>query len=227
MKAVVVFEKIVAWLAVLFTAVVLAVMFTPVANFMARPLIIKPVLKRADIIAVLGGGAYKNGALGKTSTERLVAGLMLYKQGFSGKIIYSGSAITSDSKKIFRAITKSDESARGVAVEAGLMKNISDGLGIGISDTVVDNSSTNTYQNLSHVKDHMEKAGFKTCLIVTSSTHILRAMLIAKKLGMECYPAPVDDYTEFRLAAADRLGLFYEALWEYAGLVFYKVYGYI
>lgn len=227
MKAVKVSKKITAWFAFVFTAVMLAVMFTPAANFIARPLLIKPVHKRADIIAVLGGGAYKNGALGKTSTERLVAGLMLYKQGFSGKIIYSGSAISSDSIKIFRAVTKSDESSADVAVEAGLMKNISDALDIGISDTVIDNSATNTYQNLSHVKDHMEKSGFKTCLIVTSSTHILRAALVAKKLGMECYPAPVDDYTEFRLAAADRLGLFYEVTWEYAGLVFYKVYGYI
>jgi uncharacterized SAM-binding protein YcdF (DUF218 family) len=107
------------------------------------------------------------------------------------------------------------------------MKEISTGLGIPESDTVADVYSTNTYENMVDVKEYMEKNGLSSCLLVSSPVHMLRAMSVAKKLGMSCSPAPVDDYTPYRTMGVDRLSLARETAHEYAGLLYYRVMGYL
>ena len=184
-------------------------------------------LVKSDVIIVLGGGAYENGVLGAPSNERLLRGLLLYKSGYAPIVIFTGGAITSASTKILHTLSASDDRSAIDAPEAAVMYDTAVALGIPESVMTVDGRSTNTRENLKDVKELMQKNGHKTCLIVTSSTHITRAMLIAKKLGMDCAPAPVKDTTPLRRSAMDRLTLFHSVLWEYAGLALYKVYGYI
>lgn len=213
--------------AVIFTAAALCVIYTPVANLMARPLIVPERLIKSDVIVVLGGGAYENGVLGGASNERLLRGILLYKKGYAPAVIFSGGSITSTSTKIMHTLVASDDRGAIDAPEAAVMADTAAALGIPQGAIIVDARSTNTRENLKDVKDYMAEKGLKTCLLVTSSTHIMRAMLIAKKLGMDCAPAPAADYTPFRRSAIDRLSLFHAVIWEYAGLALYKVYGYI
>lgn len=205
----------------------LCIIYTPVANIMARPLILPERLVKSDVIIVLGGGAYENGVLGAPSNERLLRGLLLYKRGNAPAIIFSGGAITSASIKIMHTLTASDDRSSIDAPEAAVMYDTAVALGIPPETMAVDARSTNTYENLKDVKNLMAKNGQKTCLLVTSSTHIIRSMLIAEKLGMDCAPAPVKDTTQLRRSITDRLSLFHSVLWEYTGLALYKVYGYI
>ena len=53
----------------------IVIMFTPLANYMARPLIVDMELRSVDLVAVLGGGAYRNGILSGASNERLITRL--------------------------------------------------------------------------------------------------------------------------------------------------------
>ncbi|MBI5599243.1 MAG: YdcF family protein [Deltaproteobacteria bacterium] len=210
-----------------FTASVLFLMSTPFANFAARGLVVEPEVKKADIIVILGGGAYKNGVLSGASNERLIHGLLLYRQGLAPEIFLSGGSISAVSKKLFHTLSKSEDAAAIDAPEASVMRDISIGLAVPPEHIRVDERSTNTYTNLRAAGSFMRERGFKKCLLVTSPTHMSRAIAVAEKLGVDCSPAPVEDYTRFRTGAFDRLSLAGEVFWEYAALALYKAYGYI
>lgn len=219
--------RLIKWFSIAFTAVTLIIMFTPVANRLAEPLVVRGVEpKKADIIVVLGGGAYRNGVLGNASRERVIKGMLLYREGYAPRIIFSGGTLLEPSKKIIHILMGTDEEASGV-IEAKLMKEMATGLGIPEKDCAVDTGSLNTYENIRNVKSYMADNGLKTCLLVTSPTHMKRASLIARRLGLRFYPAPVTDSSAYRTGATDRLQLFRDVAWEYAGLLLYKVYGYI
>lgn len=217
----------VKWFCFAFTVSFLAVMYSPAANMLAAPLIMPQSLVKSDLIIVLGGGAYANGTLGGGSNERLIHGMLLYKDGYAPRIIFSGGTITDPARKILRSISGEDGVTAVSVVEAAIMKDVSARLGIPQGSVAADARSVSTYENLRNAKAYMDEKKLKTCLVVTSPTHMLRASLIAKKLDMNFYPAPVADYTGYRTSAFDRLGLFREVMWEYAGLVLYKIKGYI
>lgn len=212
---------------VIFTLFAFVFMFTPLASVLARPLIMEPDVKKSDLIIVMGGGAYPNGVLGEASGERFLAGILLYKEGQAKRIFFAGGSITDTSEKIIRAIFKSGESGAIDVVESALMLDIAKKLGIPEAALHADVSSTNTYANLLAAKAYMEKNNLKTCLIVTSPTHMYRSRRVSEKLGLDCGSAPVKDYTGYANSAMDRLELSWRVFWEYAALALYKAYGYI
>ena len=220
-------KNIIIWLSIGFTAAMLSVMFTPLANMMARPLVVDETpLQKTDVIAVLGGGAYPNGVLGGASNERLLRGLILYRQGYGKTVIFTGGSVNSMRDKLGHTVLGSRADMVTIG-ESVLMRQAALGLGMSEADTVFDDRSLNTYENLVFVRAYMEEKGLESVTIVTSPTHMRRAELIAKKLGLKFQSAPVADYTEYRRGAIDRLSLFREVLWEYLALVLYSIYGYI
>ena len=107
------------------------------------------------------------------------------------------------------------------------MRELSIGLGIDERDIYVDTESFNTYENLRAVEKFMEDGAMRSCLVVTSATHMYRAHKVYERLGMECLPAPLGDHTRYVESSLGRLSLLWEVLWEYAALVLYKSFGYI
>ncbi len=209
-----------------FTATAVFFIYTPAANWMARPLVVEPELRKTDLVVVLGGGAYRDGTLSKDSNERLIHGLLLYRGGYAPRVIFSGGTISNPRDKLMHSVTGATSGLMD-SVEAAIMEKTAKGLGIPEADMAVDAYSTNTYENLVDVKEYMEKNGLKSCLLVTSPAHMLRASLVARKLGLECSPAPVGDYTRLRRSGIDRIALAREAAHEYAGILFYRIKGYL
>lgn len=220
--------RLIKWFSILFTASALIIMFTPVSNLVASRLVVPEELKRSDLIVVLGGGAYRNGLLGHASEERLIRGLLLYRDGYAPKVLFSGGTLLKPSAKIFHTVFGSNAAEDGSKViESKLMVGIAVKLGLPEKAFAADTLSNNTYENLKETKKFMEANGLKSCLIVTSPTHMTRAAFVAKKLGLDFHPAPVRDYTGYRTTAAERVSLFREAAWEYLALLLYGAYGYI
>ncbi|MBI5970081.1 MAG: YdcF family protein [Deltaproteobacteria bacterium] len=215
------------WFCFAFTVAFLVIMYSPAANMLAAPLIMPQSLIKTDLIIVLGGGAYANGTLGGASNERLIHGLLLYKDGWAPRIMFSGGTIIDPARKILRSVSGEEGITAVSVVEASIMKDISARLGIPQRLVAADARSASTYENLRNAKAYMDEKKLKTCLVVTGPTHMLRASLTAKKLGMGFYPAPVANYTGHRTSAFERVGLLGEVMWEYAGLVLYKIKGYI
>lgn len=216
------------WFSIAFTACFLIIMYTPAANYAAKTLINRhPEPGTADIIAVLGGGAYKNGVLGAASSERLIKGLILFKSGNAPRIIFSGGTIVEPSKKFIHTVFKRDRAGAIGIQESEIMRDTALIFGVPDEAAEADPASTNTYENLKNIKSYMDARGLRKCILVTSPTHMLRALLVSEALQMDCDAAPVDDYTALRQGSLDRLALLREVAWEYAALVLYRVYGYI
>jgi len=209
-----------------FAATGIFFIYTPAANWMARPLVMEPELKEAGLVVVLGGGAYENGSLSTASMERLIRGLLLYRNGYAKRVIFSGGTINDPKDKLIHTVTGMSGELMDV-VESAIMADISVGLGIDEAAMAVDASSTNTYENLLYAREYMEKNALSDCLLVTSPAHMYRAWRVAKKLGLDCAPAPVADNTPLRKTGLDRLALAREAAHEYAGLAYYWYKGYI
>jgi uncharacterized SAM-binding protein YcdF (DUF218 family) len=153
--------------------------------------------------------------------------MILYREGYAPEMIFSGGSILKLSKKVLHTLSKSEDTSTMDVVEAAIMKEVSLKLGIPKQDVALDAASTHTYGNIRGLMDYMAERGLKTCLIVTSPTHMYRSYSVTQKLGLDCYPAPVRDYTRYINSVVGRLGLFRAVLWEYAGIFLYKFYGYI
>ena len=207
----------------------LILMFTPISNYMASMLTVPMIIKKVDLTVVLGGGAYRNSVLSGSSSERLLHGLRLHRQGLSAKIVFVGGTILDSGDKLKE--TLSEETYKAGAgldvVEASLMKAVAEDIGVRRADILLDIESANTYENIRAVKALMDSNDFDTCMIVTSPTHMLRAIRVARKFALDCTPAPVGDYTSFVDDPVGRLSLMRAVLREYAALFIYKAFGYI
>ena len=207
--------------------------FTPIVNWMASALVVMPVVKKSDVIAVLGGGVYRNGVLTSSTSERLIHSVLLFKRGFGDKIFFTGATIKDLDQKIISAKdggSQSDDPSNATVRRYNEGQNMFSTvytMGIPAESIAYDNKATHTYANMTELKSYMDIQELSTCMIVTSPTHMYRAMLSSKKAGLNCTPAPVGDYTGEITSFLGRINLFHQVMWEYAGLVFYKIYGYI
>jgi len=210
------------------TAAVLVIVYTPVSNKMASLLVVSGQAERADLIAVLGSGVYRNGALSASATERVVRGVTLYRATGAGRLFFTGGVRIPMSSKLAHALVEAKiKQEGGQYTEAMAMMALATRLGVDEAKIGIDNSSQSTRENILAIKKYMNDNALKTCAVVTSTTHSYRAMLAARKAGLDCASAAVVDYTMYRNGGVDRLNLFYEVSWEYAGLALYWVKGYI
>ncbi len=223
------FFNLIAKTCILFTVFMLIIMFTPLSNYMASMLTVPMIIKKVELTAVLGGGAYRNSVLSASSSERLLHGLRLHKQGLSEKIVFVGGTILDSGDKLKGTLTEAEhkDGAGLDVVEASLMKSVAEDIGVNSSDILLDIESANTYENMRAVKAIMEERDYDTCMIVTSPMHMLRAIRVSRKLAIDCTPAPVGDYTSFVDDPVGRLVLMRSVLKEFAALFIYKAFGYI
>ncbi len=221
------FKKAAVGFSVLFTAALFFVILTPVANYMARPLIVEPEIKKTGLIAVLGGGAYDVGVLSPQSSERLIHGLTLLREGYAPRIIFVGGSIKGTARKLAHTLSRSNDASAIGVVEATIMETTSRGLGFEPEVLDSETRSTHTYGNVLAIKSFMEAESVDSCLVVTSPTHMRRAMAVTERLGLDCTAAPVADYTRQVRSYLGRITLMRKVLWEYAAFVLYRWYGYI
>jgi uncharacterized SAM-binding protein YcdF (DUF218 family) len=141
-----------------------------------------------DAIVVLGGGASGKGSLrpvdelGDLSARRTNCGVDLYLQGFAPKLVFSGG----------------DGSVFGKGPkEAVEMKRWAMRLGVPEAAITIEDQSRNTFENAVHTQRILGNA---TVLLVSSADHMLRAMALFKKVGMNPTSAPcgyhVKDYPD-------------------------------
>lgn len=219
-------KKSVKWFSFAFTAVFLAVMLTPLANWLASPLLEPegPATK-TGIIAVLGGGAYSNGVLGGASNERLIKGVLLYREGIAPKIIFTGGSVLALKTKLGHTVLGSKDAAQGRFTESGLMRDLATGMGVPPSDCLVEDKSLSTFENLRNLKAYMDREGMRTATLVSSPLHMKRAALTAKKLGIEFTLSPAFDATAHKTTPIARIHLMRDVLWEYSALCLYWLRG--
>ena len=129
-------------------------------------------------IVIFGGGqlvhvnAPVNYLLNKTTTQRLLEGLRLYRQLAESKLILSGGG-------------EADETES----EAAHMATLATWFAIPSRDLVLESTSINTADEAVAIKQWVHQAPF---YLVTSAIHMPRAMALCQKQGLNPVPAPSD-----------------------------------
>jgi len=172
-----------------------------------------------ESIVVLGGGTHRQSpdqagrsALTPESLARLVHGFALHRRT-GARLIVSGGVVWNESGA---------EPEADVARRALLM------MGVPENAVLREAESRTTWENARRVSAML--APGKVIALVTSASHMPRAMLAFRRAGIACLPAPTDyRATRGRRIAADFIPSFdvlsesFRALREYAGLALYAV----
>lgn len=188
--------------------------FTDVPNSLFKSISIQSTPKNADVIIVLGAGVTINGWPDRFSSERAVKGIILYKQKFAPKIIFSGGW-----------------DHDGYIAAAKAMAKMAKDLGVNESDIFIEDKSHNTYENLLFSSQLMKKHNMQSAIVVTSESHLKRAYLIAKTLKLKVYPAGAEEelirpQLSYR-SKIHNFNILYQVLYEKLGIWKYRSNGWI
>ena len=145
--------------------------------------------ERADAIVILGGGTITrsdprrivevNGA-----GDRVIYAVQLYRDGAAQKILTGGSYISWLSTEV-----RTEDSVSSPASE---MAELLVMFGIPEEDILVQDRSLNTAEEAEEDAKILKSLGLDKIILVSSATHMRRAVPLFEKQGLEVIPAPTD-----------------------------------
>ena len=191
-------------------------------QYLPVPVIESPA---ADAIIILGGAVgsadYPRIDVDLTGrSDRVMHAARLYRAEKAPIIIVTGGTIKWMSAKKPEAIT---------------ILRLLEELGVPPKSILVEVESLNTFQNASNTKRLLTKHGLKNILLVTSASHMPRALATFRTMGIKAIPSPTDyrvvdreKFTVFDLLPdAEALAGTTQAIKEYLGLMVYRWRGWI
>ena len=129
-------------------------------GFAARP-------ADSDCIIVLGCRLYGT-VPSPFLAARLDEGLRLYNQGFAGYFVVSGGQ------------GPGEDISEAEAMKRYLVRS-----GVPEDRVILEDRSTSTEENLRFSMERMGEQGLKSAIVVSNSYHLLRASIMAKRLGLD------------------------------------------
>jgi len=131
----------------------------------------------AEAILILGAYVFPSGMVSTMLNDRLTAGYELYEQGKAPKLIVSG------------------DHGRKDYDEVNSMKSFLKDKGVPNKDIFMDHAGFSTYESVYRARDIFK---VQKVIIVTQEYHLMRAVYVARALGMEAYGVAADrrDYGE-------------------------------
>ncbi len=132
---------------------------------------------KADAILVLGAYVFPNGTVSWMLNDRLAEACELYNNAKADKILVSG------------------DHGRKDYDEVNAMKKFLMQKGVPAQNVFMDHAGFNTYESLYRARDVFQ---VKRVIIVTQRYHLMRAVFVARELGLEAYGIASDqhDYGE-------------------------------
>ena len=125
----------------------------------------------ADTVLILGAYVLPDGTLSTMLKDRVTVGYELYDNSKAPKIIVSG------------------DHGRQDYDEVNTMKDFLKSKGVTGEDIFMDHAGFSTYESLYRARDIFQ---VKKVIIVTQRYHLLRAIFIARELGLEAYGVSSD-----------------------------------
>ena len=125
----------------------------------------------ADAILVLGAYVLPNGLVSTMLNDRLTVGYELYEQGKAPKLLVSGDHGHKDYD------------------EVNSMKNFLKNKGVPSQDIFMDHAGFSTYESVYRARDVFR---VHKVIIVTQEYHLMRAIYVARALGLEAYGVASD-----------------------------------
>lgn len=184
---------------------ILVILYTPLIQTIASPLIVKDRLVKTDAVVVLSGGWQSKDKLGISTLERYKYGVKLFQQGYGKYLLFSGGNLW------------------GTPSEAQEMAQMAMSDGFPYESMIIEGNSGSTWENALFVKKVMLEKNFHSIVLVTSPYHTLRAKSMFQDRGIKVISAPVPD-SEFYLAdGPDRLRIAKLVALEYLKFAVYKL----
>ena len=198
--------------------------------------------EKADAIVVLGGGTVTRSSPRQIvevngAGDRIFYAAQLYRDGKAPKILLGGSYINWRDGEVL--------SEDGISSPASEMKELMAGFfGISETDLIIQDRSVNTAEEAAYDAEILKEQGLNKILLVTSATHMRRAVPLFEKQGLEVIPAPTDySYSDqewqnllhfdlstaytFILPSASSMHALENAMKEYIGYFVYQLKGWI
>lgn len=195
------------WIALAF---ILLIACTPVTRYLLKPLTVAEDLKDADLIVVLGGGVDQGRFLTLVSSHRMVKGVQLYFEGKAPKILFSGGM-----------------PGKEMVSEASVLAQEARRLKVPSEDILLVKKSKNIRTHAVEIKKIADRLRMKSILLVTSFIRMKRALMAFEKVGFKVYPASADPAEKYTDDFWGRLDLFPGLIQEYAGIVYFRIRGWI
>jgi len=191
------------------------------------PLLDTKGVGKVDTIVLLTTAAWKDphvpltSQVGETTVSRLLEAIRLFHLIPGAKVVISGGPL--------------DSVGRNIPVSR-IVGDLASAMGIPGERIILETNSTNTYENGVEIRKIL---GEKPFLLVTSASHLPRAIAVFQKLGLSPIPAPADfrviryrpHFNASRggllkqmisaLPSSDNLAHSERALHEYAGFIWY------
>ena len=192
-------------------------------------------IPQTDLIIVLGGATEPQNAPRPTvglnaAADRLVYGAVLYHQNLAPRVLLSGGDI--------------DFLSTGEQSPAQDMEEIMNMLGVPSNAIVIQGKSQNTHEDAVYTCTWMKENKLQSAVLVTSATHMPRAIALFHKEGCPVLPAPTDfnvtqiawqrlwhpNFEEFLISLVpnySNLSLTTKSLKEYIGTAVYWMRGWL
>lgn len=138
----------------------------------------------ADAILILGARVYANGNVSLMLNDRLETGLELYEMKKAPKIIVSG-----------------DHGSKEYD-EVNAMKDFLKEKNVLAEDIFMDHAGFSTYESLYRARDVFQ---VKKLIVVTQEYHLMRALFIARELGLEAYGVASDKHIYYNVMLRNEL----------------------
>lgn len=135
----------------------------------------------AEAVLILGAYVLPDGTLSIMLKDRVTTGYELYKNSKAPKIIVSG------------------DHGRQDYDEVNTMKDYIKSKGVTGEDIFMDHAGFSTYESLYRARDIFQ---VKQVIIVTQRYHLLRAVFVARELGLEAYGVAADNHDYGQVMAA-------------------------
>ena len=190
----------------------LVITLTPASNAIGRRMAVNSgELQQADAIVVLGAGVMPTGILTDESMRRFVAGVELYKRGMAPVFVVSGPG----------------RAEAPVPTEASLRAKLAETMGIPPAAILLEGEVNSTRDESVRIAQKLRARNATRILLVTESLHMRRAKLVFEREGLRVQPAVSADYPAVLMSPSDRLWLTVRIAQEAAGLIYYRLAGYI
>ncbi|WP_077852492.1 YdcF family protein [Clostridium felsineum] len=128
-----------------------------------------------DVIIILGFPALQDGKPSPIMRERVIKAVELFNKGYASNIICSGGGVYNK------------------YIEADIMANFAESLGIPNSCLIKEGKSRNTYENIKNSIKIMEQRNWLSAMVVTSPWHIRRSNYFLSKCSIK-YEMEKSDY---------------------------------
>lgn len=152
------------------------------------------------------------------SFDRVGEALHLYRQKKIAKIILTGGDV--DYKGML--VNESTSSAKWLVA-----------MGVNEVDILTEENSRSTRENALFVKEIINAHKISEFYLITSASHMRRALGVFKKLGMNAVPLPVDyrvrgqNKPAWKYFGLSKLNILKSAVHEYVGIAYYSLLGYL